>query len=482
MAYVEQSLEHAPPLVSPRSDEQEDSPAASDEEDEEAEASETASKASAAFGHVRTPVHSEVVDVSRRSAWSKFQLPMPTAADLPVLARRGAFFLVACSLVAVATVGLATGCEEAPPLGRFCVAEGDVQWAVAFAPACLALLGFLCWLRRRKQIRKEASAIRYRQDAEAQQSAVELLDALLDSPPSEISKYAQQVVQILKERTYRPEFHGEFEDFPDKAAVQHRGWLAVEAVCRADRTQAAKIQALGVVPVLLASLEEHRRVRQVQKAGLAALSCLSKVARQQIFDQGGIPNVVAAMAKFRRDGDVQLGGAMALGGLCVASDACAISAAKYGGISVMTAALERHAKRPDVLIAVSETLALIASTRKEDILQRMMPALPPLRSLLAQHADASTRESEGELLRPALRRAGEATLAEYITETTDDFFDQLLGSAKEKPTLTDDDDWSEVGTPRQNAQKSVVKAAQDEAKQAADLTDRFKRWNDRRKG
>ncbi|CAE7684509.1 unnamed protein product, partial [Symbiodinium sp. CCMP2456] len=300
--------------------------------------------------------------------------------------------------------------------------------------ACLALLGFLCWLRRRRQIRKEASAIRYRQDAEAQQSAVELLDALLDSPPSEISKYAQQVVQILK-------------DFPDKAAVQHRGWLAVEAVCRADRAQAAKIQALGAVPVLLASLEEHRRVRQVQKAGLAALSCLSKAARQQIFDQGGIPNVVAAMAKFRRDGDVQLGGAMALGGLCVASDACAISAAKYGGINVMTSALERHAKRPDVLIAVSETLALIASTRKEDILQRMMPALPPLRALLAQHADAGTRESEVVLR--SLRKLE----------------DQLLGSAKEKPTLTDDDDWSEVGTPRQNAQKSVVKAAQDEAKQ-----------------
>ncbi|CAE6944777.1 unnamed protein product [Symbiodinium sp. KB8] len=114
----------------------------------------------------------------------------------------------------------------------------------------------------------------------------------------------------------------------------------------------------------------------------------------------------------------------------------------------MTAALERHAKRPDVLIAVSETLALIASTRKEEILQRMAPALPPLRSLLAQHADAGTRESEVVLR--SLRKLE----------------DQLLGSAKEKPTLTDDDDWSEVGTPRQNAQKSVVKAAQDEAKQA----------------
>ncbi|OLP83547.1 hypothetical protein AK812_SmicGene35688 [Symbiodinium microadriaticum] len=225
----------APPLVSPRSDAQEDSPAASSDEEEEKaeaeEASEAASKVSADLGHLRTPAHSEVVDVSRRPAWWEFHITMPTAADLPLLARRGVFVLVACSLVAVATVGLATGCEEAPPLGRFCVAEGDLQWALAFAPACVALLGFLCWLRRRRQFRKEACAIRYRQDAEAQQSAVELLDALLDSPPSEISKYAQQVVQILK-------------DFPDKAAVQHRGWLAVEA--------------LGAVPVLLASLEEHR--------------------------------------------------------------------------------------------------------------------------------------------------------------------------------------------------------------------------------
>ena len=32
--------------------------------------------------------------------------------------------------------------------------------------------------------------------------------------------------------------------------------------------------------------------------------------RQQIFDLGGIPNVVAAMTKFRRDADVQVAGAM----------------------------------------------------------------------------------------------------------------------------------------------------------------------------
>ena len=37
---------------------------------------------------------------------------------------------------------------------------------------------------------------------------------------------------------------------------------------------------------------------------------MTRVARQQIFDLGGIPNVVAAMTKFRRDADVQVAGAM----------------------------------------------------------------------------------------------------------------------------------------------------------------------------
>ena len=32
--------------------------------------------------------------------------------------------------------------------------------------------------------------------------------------------------------------------------------------------------------------------------------------RQEIFDLGGIPNVIAAMTKFRRDADVQVAGAM----------------------------------------------------------------------------------------------------------------------------------------------------------------------------
>ncbi|CAJ1345089.1 unnamed protein product [Effrenium voratum] len=353
--------------------------------------------------------------------------------------------LAGAALVSLITAALAMGCEESPLLGRFCIVEGPAQLAVAFAPLLLALIGLAYWLRQRRMRQQHAAERSWRQDAEAQRSAAELLDALLDSPPAEISKYSQQVLQII-------------QDFPEKAVIQHKGWLAVEAVCRAQKGNAAQMQAAGAVPILLQALEEHRRVRQVQRAALDALSCMAKVARQQIFDLGGIPSVLAAMTKFRRDPDVQVSGALVLGGLCMNSDSCRHSVVKYGGVNVLTAALDRHEQRPDVLIAAAETLALLASGRHADILQRMMPSLPMVQAMVIKHSEAEGSE------------------AKVVLRSLQKLEAQLLGSTKKE-----DDEWSDAGTPRQNAQKAVVRSAQDEVKQVAELHDRFKRWNDRRK-
>ncbi|CAK9069123.1 unnamed protein product [Durusdinium trenchii] len=353
-------------------------------------------------------------------------------------------FLVLAALLALVTAAIATGCEEMPPLGRFCIAEGPIQWVLAFAPALLTLLALGGWLRRRRSRQKHTVETQWQQDGDAHRSALELLDVLLDSPPAEAFKYSKQVLQMGS-------------DFLQKAAIQHKVCLAVEAICREQKSHVARMKADGAVPILLKALEEHRRVRQVQQAALDALSCMTKEGRQEIFDLGGIPSVITAMAKFRRDADVQVAGALVLGGLCVSSTSCRFSVAKYGGINALIAALDRHNQRPDVVIAASECLALLASGRQAELLERAMPALPLVQEQMAEidSEDASTQ---------AVLRSLQKLEA------------QLLGTKQR----SDEDEWSDVGTPRQKVQTAMVKSSQEEAKQVVELHERFHRWNERK--
>jgi len=362
------------------------------------------------------------VDRSEAKPSERFTAP-PARKCLPILA--------VLALLSLVTVAIAMGCEDEPPLGRFCIAEGPVQWSVAFAPPLLGLLAMIGWFRHRRSRQQYAAEMEWRQDGEAHRNALELLDALLDSPAAEAAKYSKQLLQIAN-------------DFPEKAVIQHKACLAVEAICQEDKSNAAQMQALGAVPTLLNALEEHRRVRQVQRAALDAMAHMTRVGRQEIFDLGGIPNVIGAMTKFRRDADVQVAGAMVLGGLCVNSDACRLSVGKYGGINVLTAALDRHKDRPDAVIAASETLALMASGRQQDILQRMIPALPLVQGMIAD--------------------LGEDAAAQVVLRSLHKLEAQLLSQAKHKGAK-DDDEWSDIGTPRQKVQKAMVKSAQDEAKQ-----------------
>lgn len=424
-------------------------PAAPEDAEDEAEESELDSTGSpevldaapevcqAARSEAEGTMEAPVQDPSEAKPSERFRWPSARQC-LPILA--------VVALLVLVTAAIAMGCEDAPPLGRFCIAEGPVQWCLAMAPAVLGLLALVGWLRHRRSRHRAIAEMEWRQDGEAHRNALELLDALLDSPPAEAAKYSKQLLQIAT-------------DFPEKAVIQHKVCLAVEEICAENKSHATQMQAYGAVPILLNALEEHRRVRQVQRGALDALAHMTRVARQQIFDLGGIPNVVAAMTKFRRDADVQVAGAMVLGGLCVNSDACRLSVGKYGGINVLTAALDRHKERPDAVIAAAETLALLASGRQGDILQRMMPALPLVQAMIAD--------------------LGEDAAAQVVLRSLQKLEAQLLSQAKHR-TAKDDDEWSDIGTPRQKVQKALVKNAQDEAKQVSELHDRFKRWNHRR--
>eukprot|EP00930_Biecheleria_cincta_P034268 TRINITY_DN23697_c0_g1_i1.p1 TRINITY_DN23697_c0_g1~~TRINITY_DN23697_c0_g1_i1.p1 ORF type:complete len:634 (-),score=145.06 TRINITY_DN23697_c0_g1_i1:78-1898(-) len=394
----------------------------------------------------------------------------PELPDWRTALRRGAPLLGLAALLGLVTAGLATGCEDPPPLGRFCIVQGgdpDVasaaQLAIAFAPAVLTLLCLGAWLRRRFVLRQRQKAAAWRNDSDAQRAARAVLDALMAAAPAEQSKYARQVVQIIR-------------DFPDKAVIQLKGCVALEGICRAQKGNAAVVQGAGAIPLVLTTLEAHRRVRQLQRAALGALACLGKVGRQQIFDLGGIPNIIASMAKFRRDSEVQVLGAMTLGALCLSSGTCRKSVAKYGGLGMLHAAMERHADRPDVLVAASETLYLICAGEDKELLAAANAALPMVQSLVGRWSDKA-----------AGGRADDANIAvkphdcEVVLRSLQKFEAKLLGSSTSRRQQSngqgDDDDWSEAGTPRQAARKSAAKAEKDQAKQAEDLVDRFRRWN-----
>lgn len=203
-----------------------------------------------------------------------------------------------------------------------------------------------------------------------------MLDALAAAPPEERLRYTRQVVQILR-------------DFPDRAVIQHKGCVALEAICRAQHGNAVRVQAAGAVPVVLVALDEHLRVRAVQHAGLGVIACLAKLAKQQIFDLGGISIILASMNKFKRDPVVQVSGSMALAAVCLNSSRNRQSVARYGGISALLDALQRHPLRTDVLVAAGETLAQLADA-DAGLRQQMLSSLPVVQGLLARYEQLGT--------------------------------------------------------------------------------------------
>lgn len=393
----------------------------------------------------------------------------PELPDWRTALRRGAPLLCLAALLGVVTAGLATGCEDPPPLGRFCIVEGEdpdvasaAQIAIALAPGALTLLCLGTWLYRRLTLQQRHKAAAWRNDSDAQRAARELLDALTAVSPAEQGKYARQVVQIIR-------------DFPDQAVIQLKGCVALEAICRAQKGNAAVVQGAGAIPPVLATLEAHRRVRQLQRAALGALACLGKVGRQQIFDLGGIPNIIASMAKFRRDSEVQVLGSMTLGALCLSSPTCRRSVTKYGGLGVLHAAMDRHADRPDVLVAASETLFLMCTGEDKELLTAANAALPLVQSLVGRWSDkaAGGTDDVNDGVKPHD--------CEVVLRSLQKVEEKLIGSRRQSSNgQGDDDDWSEAGTPRQAARKSAAKGEKDQAQQAEDLVERFRRWNVKR--
>jgi len=355
---------------------------------------------------------------------------------------------VSLAFLAVVTGGLAMGCDEEAPLGSFCVSDGPLQWIVAFTPIAV-IISSVAWYYRRQYVgQKKLKELIWQHDPEAQRTAVEILDALVAAPAAERMKYLKQTVQILK-------------DFPDKALIQQKGCLALEAICRAARGNAVNVVSAGAVPLLLLALEKHIRVRAVQRAALTTISCVGKVGKQQMRDLGGIPIVIASMVKFKRDAAVQVSGAMTMGSLCLSADHNLRSVGKYGGMTVLLAAIERHAGRSDVVIAACETLILLLKGDSA-LRKQMVSSLNVVQGILARYEEllntcSSKQQKECELVLRSLRK--------------------LETCACEKISVVPDDasDCSEVGTPRMEGQEGV-KTMKTNAQQAIDLQQRSQQW------
>jgi len=358
-------------------------------------------------------------------------------------------------LLVLITVALADGCKEDPPLGRLCIAEGTAQWIVAFAPITLTSAALAWRWHRAYEGRRQAIDTAWRNDSQAHKSAADVLDALTVAPAADRVKYAKQVVQIMK-------------DFPEKAVIQHKGAVAIEAICRAKKGNASVVKSAGAVAVLLEAFETHLRVRAVQRSGLAALACLSKVSKSQVFTSGGIPVILKSMTKFQRDQEVQINGALVIAGLCGGSSTNAKSVAKYGGAQLLAKALERHVDQASAVVAVTEALLVLASgdaaVRKQLVglvshVQGMTLRYEDAK--VAAEDDARVKECEGALR--SLRK-----LEQQLSGDRGAGSSQAAGDG-------DSDVGSEAGTPRQ---QDVIKTS---TSAASDLQDRMDKWKDRKK-
>merc|ERR1712039_570994 len=203
----------------------------------------------------------------------------------------------------------------------------------------------------------------------------------------------------------------------------------------------------------------------VQRAGLGAMSCVAKVAKKQIFDLGGIPVILASMAKFKRDPVVQVSGAMTLGALCLQSAQNRKSVAKYGGVSFLLQTLERHVERVDVLIAASETIILLmqgdAAMRKQ-----FLPSLNVVQGIILRYESSLADEKGG-------RNAKRIRDCEVVLRSLRKLESHLRDLASDQ---NDDEVDSEVGTPRVDGNKESAKVTQVQAGQAMELQQRLQKW------
>jgi len=371
------------------------------------------------------------------------------------LAKYGGGSLLFIGLLALGTIGLAMGCEPDAPLGRVCISEGPVQWVIAFLPVTLLSCTAFMWFRISYKTRVEEKQESWQHDGEAQKSAAELLDTLAAAPVAERHKYAAQAVQVLK-------------DFPEKAIIQHKGCAALEAICRAQRGNVQHVHAAGAVPTILRALDTHLRVRKVQSSGLSALACLAKISKQQIFDLGGIETILRSMTKFKRDPGVQVSGAMALGALCLASEQQRRSVARFGGISVLLQALERHVERADVLIAASETLALIAQDN-QGLQKQLLSSLPIIQSIVERYEGAKRAA-----VRPGAGKQAEKKLrdCEIVLRS----LRKLEGRLADLAEVDEDDACSDVATPRLDANQEGTNVMQANGQKSAELMGRLNVW------
>jgi len=372
-----------------------------------------------------------------------------------IIMKFGIGTLIVASVLAVVTVGLATGCDSEAPFGKFCFAEGPVQWVIAFSPVAVFAICFFVLCRRNYKVKEAVKQASWQHDTEAQRSAAELLDTLAVAPAVERHKYSAQAVQVLK-------------DFPDKAVIQYKGCAALEAICRAQKGNVQHVHGAGAVPVILQALEQHLRVRKVQTAGLSSLACLAKISKQQIFEHGGIETILRSMTKFKRDPAVQVSGAMALGALCLSSVQNRKSVARFGGVSVLLQALERHIERADVIIAASETLSLIGQD-STGLQKQLLSSLPVIQSIAERYEEAKRNIAAGGGGSRADKRAKDC---EVVLRS----LRKLEGRLADLAEVDEDDAASDVATPRLDPNQEGATVVHTNVNQSAELHGRLNKW------
>jgi len=206
----------------------------------------------------------------------------------------------------------------------------------------------------------------------------------------------------------------------------------------------------------------------VQSSGLSALACLAKISKQQIFDLGGIETILRSMTKFKRDPGVQVSGAMALGALCLASEQQRRSVARFGGISVLLQALERHVERADVLIAASETLALIAQDN-QGLQKQLLSSLPIIQSIAERYEGAKQAA-----VRPGAGKGAEKKLrdCEIVLRS----LRKLEGRLADLAEVDEEDGASDVATPRLDANQEGANVMQANGQKTTELMGRLNVW------
>ena len=151
---------------------------------------------------------------------------------------------------------------------------------------------------------------------------------------------------------------------PGDAAVQKKGLCQLATAARGSPGVGSRsIVAAGGIEAVVAAMNAHMGVADVQEYGCGALGVIAAMADEnqvKVAAAGGIEAVVAAMKAHRGVADVQKEGCLALTFIADAAENQAKVVAAAGGIEVVVAAMNAHRAVANVQESGCSALYVIA--------------------------------------------------------------------------------------------------------------------------